>query len=205
MKSADANDVRSHEERLESGIRELQDKLIKRGELFLSAAGVKHMYYAGLTADDREEIESQVMTDFEEAYSAESRKEWRPDVKRLVGTVLDPDSGEQARACDAPCCWQENVHDDTYVETDRNMTFMDNMMADIRDTPHKLPPVTIFPRPLKETKPGVNALTDDELIIMSYSVPGFVLRDRSWGKHAVYEFAPKYYLTLYIRSPHRGC
>lgn len=198
LKSAVDNDVSSREERLESGIQELQDKLIKRGRLFVSAAGVKHMYYAGLTADDREEIESQVITDFEEAYAAESRKEWRPDVKRLVGTVLDPDSGEQSRGCDAPCCWQDNVHDDTYVETNRNVAFMENMMADIRDTPHKLPPITIFPRPLKETKPGVNALTDDELIIMSYSVPGFVLRDRSWGKHVVYEFAPNLYLTFYI-------
>ncbi|POS80957.1 hypothetical protein DHEL01_v200630 [Diaporthe helianthi] len=180
LKSAGDAAVGSREDALESGLQELRARLIERGRLFVSTAGVKHMHYAGVTVDKREEVESQVIIDFEEAYSSESRKQWRPEIGRLVGTVLDPEPSEPSRGCDGPCCWQENVHDDSYVEVKRNLDFMNNMMAEIRETPHRLPSVTIFPRPLKETESEVNALTDDELIIMSRSVPGFVLRDRSW-------------------------
>lgn len=190
---------------VETGIQELRDRLIKRGKLFVSVAGVKHMYYTGLTVDTREDIESQVIIDFEEAYSGESRKGWRPDIRRLIGTVLDPDSSEPGRGCDAPCCWQENVHDDSYVETERNLAFMKNMMPETSHTPYRLPSVTIFPRPLKETTSGVNALTDDELIIMSHSVPGFVLRDRSWGKNTIYQPVPRHYSTFDIHLRDHGC
>lgn len=183
---------------VETSIQELRDRFIKRGKLFVSVAGVKHMYYTGLTWDTREDIESQVIIDFEEAYSAESRKGWRPDIRRLIGTVLDPDSSDPGRGCDAPCCWQENVHDDSYVETERNLAFMKNMMPETSHAPYRLPSVTIFPRPLKEIMSGENALTDDELIIMSHIVPGFILRDRSWGKHTIHQSDSKDYLTFYI-------
>ncbi|KAI6501090.1 hypothetical protein MCOR11_002293 [Pyricularia oryzae] len=43
-----------------------------------------------------------------------------------------------------------------------------------------LPSVAVFPRLLKDITNGSN-LTDDELLIMSYKVPGFVLRDRTWA------------------------
>lgn len=178
--------IDSHQQELESGIQKLKERLIKRGRLFVSVAAVKHMYYQGLTVDTRDEIESQVMIDCEEAYSAENRREWCPSVRRLIGTVLDPEPEETRNGCEAPCCWQDNVHDDSYVETNSNQAFMDNMMDEIRDKPYKLPSVTIFPRSLEDAKTGVNALTDDELIIMSYSVPGFVLRDRSWGKNSIF-------------------
>lgn len=206
LKPSSDSGVDSHEQELEHGTQQLQRRLVKRGRLFVSAAAVKHMYYTGLMVDTRDEIESQVIIDFEEAYSAESRREWRPLVSRLIGTVLDPEPEEAYRSCDAPCCWQENIHDDSYVETNRNLAFMSKMVDEIRDTPYKLPPVTIFPRSLEEAKTGVNALTDDELIIMSYSAPGFVLRDRSWGKNTVYSLSlHRCDSASYVQPQKHGC
>lgn len=170
-----------HEE-VESGIRSLREKLIKRGRMFVDVAAVKHMYYSGLAADTRDEIESQVMVDFEEAFADRSRDHWIPKTRRLVGTNWNSKTDDGDEGCMAECCWEENVHEDAYVETNNTEKFIDSMMAEIRDTPHKLPSTIIFPRSLKDTKTESNALTDDELLIMSYTVFGFVLRDRTWGK-----------------------
>jgi hypothetical protein len=186
----------SREEKLENGIQKLRKRLIARGKLFISAATAKHMYYRGLTVDTRDEIESQVIIDFEEAFSGESRRGWRPEIRRLIGTVLDPEPDGMRRGCDGPCCWQENVHDESYVETEQNLAFMNNMMNEIRDTPYKMPSVMVFPRSLEEASTGVNALTDDELIIMSYSAPGYILRDRSWGKYSILQQKPRIHLSF---------
>jgi hypothetical protein len=164
------------------GMQALRQRLIDRGRTFLDVAAMKQMYYSGLAVDTRDEIESQVMVDFEEALAPEYRKNWIPRIVRLVGTNWNPKTDEADEGCTAECCWDENVHEDAYVETNNTEEFIDNMMAEIKDTPHKLPSAIIFPRKLEETKTEPNALTDDELMIMSYSVFGFVLRDRTWGK-----------------------
>lgn len=172
------------EQEVEKGVKVLRQKLIDRGKVFLEVAAVKQMYYSGLAVDTRDEIESQVMVDFEEALGHETRKKWIPNIRRLVGNDWNSktDSDEADEGCTAECCWQENVHDDAYVETNKTEKLIDDMMSEIEDTQHKLPSAIIYPRTLEQTKTGPNALTDDELMIMSYSVFGFVLRDRNWGK-----------------------
>lgn len=169
-------------EDIENGVQLLRQKLIDRGRAFLDVAAMKQMYYSGLAVDTRDEIESQVMVDFEEALSHESRRHWAPMITRLVGTDWASKTDEADEGCTAECCWQENVHDDAYVETNNTERFINDMMTEIKDSPQKLPSAIIFPRSLEETKTGTNALTDDELMIMSYTVFGFVLRDRTWGK-----------------------
>ncbi|KAL1857624.1 hypothetical protein Daus18300_010264 [Diaporthe australafricana] len=143
---------------------------------------MKQMYYSGLAVDTRDEIESQVIVDFEEALSNETRRSWIPNIKRLMGMDWNSKTDEDDEDCTAECCWQENVHEDAYVDVNKTEKFIDDIMAGIKDTPQKLPSVTIFPRSLEETKTEVNALMDDELMIMSYSVFGFALRDRTWAK-----------------------
>lgn len=167
------------EQELREGMQVLRQRLIDRGRVFLDVAGVKQMYYSGLAVDTRDEIESQVMVDFEEALAHD--EDWIPKITRLVGTDWNSKTDEADESCTAQCCWQENVHEDSYVETNNTERFIDDMMADIKDTPHRLPSAIIFPRTLEETRTDSNALTDDELMIMSNSVFGFVLRDRTWG------------------------
>lgn len=175
-----SNSVR--EEEVENGVQVLRQKLINRGRVFLEVAAMKQMYYSGLAIDTRDEIESQVMVDFEEALAHESRKSWIPKITRLVGTDWKPKTDNADEGCTAECCWEESVHDDAYVETRNTEKFIDDMMAEIKDISHKLPSAIVYPRTLEETKTEANALTEDELMIMSYSVFGFVLRDRTWGK-----------------------
>lgn len=167
-------------------VADLRQELIERGKLFVEVTGVKHMYYSGLTVDTRDEIESQVMIDFEEAFAVERNKGWRPGVTSLLGGTAIGQDGEVFRdfkGCEADCCWQEAVHhDSTYVEDKRQQDFIDSMMAEMEDNPRKLPSAAIFPRTLEDIKTEATPLTTDELLIMSNRVFGFVLRDRTWGR-----------------------
>ena len=174
------------DELISSKVAELRQSLIKRGKLFVEVTAVKHMYYSGFTVDTRDEIESQVMIDFEEAFAVERNKGWRPQIIRLLGTTIasdDETSSRELKGCEADCCWQEAVHDDSvYVEDKRQRDFINSVMAEIEDHPLKLPSAAVFPRSLEDIKTEATPLTDDELLIMSYRVFGFVLRDRTWGK-----------------------
>ena len=167
---------------IENGVADLRAKLVSRGKLFVEVAPVKHMYYAGLTVDTRDEVESQVMIDFEEAFMVDKNRDWRPDITRFVGATPLADTTDNGEGCKADCCRDENVHDDLYVDNKRHQDFINGMMADIEDDPRKLPSASIFPRTLEDLKTEGNSLKDDELLIMSSSVFGFVLRDRTWGE-----------------------
>lgn len=164
------------------GVETLQHRLAERGRRFVKVAAVKQMYYSGLAVNTRDEIESQVMIDFEAALSDETRKHWSPKIGRLVGTDWNPDKDETNKGCIAECCRGENIHNDAYVDKDNSQNFLNAIMAKIEHSPHTLPSAVIFPRSLDTTKAQGNEFTDEELMIMSYTVFGFVLRDRSWGK-----------------------
>lgn len=173
------------EEVVDNRLEVLRQRLIDRGRKFVQVAAVKHMYYSGVTVDTRDEIESQVMVDFEEAFAV--NEDWRPRVTRLVGAIASDRSSVSSREsddeeCNADCCVSENVHDDSYIDEKRHQDFINSVMAEIQDDPHKLPSAAIFPRTLEDIKTKGNELKEDELLIMSCCVFGFVLRDRTWGK-----------------------
>ena len=186
QKSISKKDTPATEELFSSELTRLKSRLVTRGKMFVDVAGVKHMYYAGLTVDTRDEVESQVVIDFGEAFTnapERKRKDWVPEIKVLGGMddQREREAAEQG-ACVADCCRHENVHDDSFVDVSRHKRFRDDFMAEIEDNPHKLPSVTIFPRSLEDTKTDVNALREEELLIMSHCVFGYILRDRTWGE-----------------------
>lgn len=178
-----STDQTFREDDIQKGVDSLRQKFVERGRLFVKVAAVKQMYYSGLAVNTRDEIESQVMVDFEAALSDDARKHWIPKIRRLVGTDWDSAKEKEGKACTAECCRGENVHDDSWVEKRNSQNFISSMMAKIEDTPHKLPSTIIFPRSLDDTKTEGNEFSEDELMLMSYSVFGFVLRDRTWGKN----------------------
>jgi len=153
----------------------LQQKLIERGKLFLEMAAIKHMHYAGLTLETRDEVDSQVVVDFEEAFT--KHRGWKPRVDQTISMRKE----YHTETCREECCRNDYIHDDSYVEKNRNEELKDSLFPPAW-TLSKMPSVAIFPRPLKESQMEENKISDSELLIMSYRVFGFLLRSRRWGE-----------------------
>ncbi|KAI1153836.1 P-loop containing nucleoside triphosphate hydrolase protein [Nemania diffusa] len=175
----------------EDGFRE---KLINKGNMFFRVASVRHMHYTNLTLETRDEIDSQVVIDFEEAINRYSH--WKPS----IASVLDESPEDTLNSYDIPkdsalwdfkkaralmrknclqeCCGSEARNNDEYVEDRRKEDYILSQMN--REAPTRLS-VTIVPHEFRDIL-GNNPLTDDEYLIMSYRVFGFVLRSRRLHK-----------------------
>jgi hypothetical protein len=154
---------------------------------FLEVASVKHMYYAGPTLEVRDEVESQVVIDFETAFAVEdvAQKLWKPDLETLIGGAMaeeDEESEDEEDVCRAECCREELVHDDSYVDDKQSSEYVDNLLPKAGRLDEQLS-VAVIPRPLEElrSRTGEPLISEDDLLIMSYRVFGFVLRSRKWG------------------------
>ena len=169
----------------------LRQKLIARGTVFLSVVGGKHMYYSGPTLDVREEVESQVMIDFETAFSAEENKDiiQRPELEVLAGR----DWSNANKAGGAPidcntCCAGEAVYNEHHIDGKQSKEYVDGLLP--KQGTQQVPSIAIVPRSLKNLQAigSVNgySVSDDELLIMSYRVFGFVLRSRKWGELSIH-------------------
>lgn len=162
----------------------LRQQLIQRGRKFFQAACMRleNTYYDGPTADG-DEVESQVVVDFETALSSgKNFGEGRaPRLESLLSDTGDGSTsspGNKADKCPAACCHGEYVFDDSFVDKLRRDEYIDSL---IPKTYARLPSVAIYPRALEDTT-GENALADDEFLLMTYRVFAFVLRTRKWGK-----------------------
>ncbi|KAK4169596.1 hypothetical protein QBC43DRAFT_354874 [Cladorrhinum sp. PSN259] len=175
----------------------LRDRLIARGKLFMDMTGFKHMHYNGLTLDTRDEVDSNVVVDFQEAFSYfQSQKraqqeqpgfkmsdvglldKWQPEFKNIVGEDLDTEFDNEM--CTADCCSiiGERYHKDSYGEIKRNRDYVRQLMPEGRGEP----PPSIYVRPLQEIRAQEELLSDDDFLIMSYRVFAFVLRSRKWAQ-----------------------
>ncbi|KAL6691496.1 hypothetical protein J3F84DRAFT_164259 [Trichoderma pleuroticola] len=162
-------------------------KLIRRGAMFLEVAAVKHMYYAGPTLEVRDDVEGQVVIDFETAFSVEdeSQKQWKPILQPLIGnpSVEEDDDATDAR-CRGRCCEGDVVYDDTHIDDQQKTEYLNGLLPKMTAL-NEQPSIALFPRSLKELRAGPKNFpyaSDEELVIMSYRVFGFVLRNRKWAK-----------------------
>ncbi|KAF5000735.1 hypothetical protein FDECE_11147 [Fusarium decemcellulare] len=162
---------------IESKTPSLREKLITRGRMFLDMTSFKHMHYTGPTLDTRDEVDSHVVVDFEEAFSANPKLDWRPEFENLIEAPTEKQTDEES--CTADCCKDEIIHKDAYVDKKRNQEYMALLIPDDRQ---REPSPVIYPRLLQDIKGEENALSDDDLVIMSYRVFGFVLRNRKWAQ-----------------------
>ncbi|KAL6791558.1 hypothetical protein J3E68DRAFT_408466 [Trichoderma sp. SZMC 28012] len=145
--------------------------------MFLDVAKVKHMHYNGYTIDTGDEVDSQVVIDFEEAFSKLDNNCQAPIFKTLIGSSQD-DTGDQ-KTCAEECCREENIHHDHYVDRRRVDEYIAGLIPQDKLTE---PSVSIFPRHIADTKAPEKAIPENDLVIMSYRVFGYVLRSRKWGK-----------------------
>ncbi|KJR86282.1 uncharacterized protein SPSK_02318 [Sporothrix schenckii 1099-18] len=165
-------------------------RLIERGRRCVDAMGIKHMYYAGWTVDRRDEVEGEVMIDTQEALSDFVKPNNVPKFANLLGHRMDVAILDSR--CTANCCWDQEVLDEGIVQRMANDSFFPRAWnGDGKKTynstdaekPTSPIPVTLLPRELAEITADPSLLRDIDLMIMSYSVYGYFLRDRSWGKH----------------------
>lgn len=159
----------------------LREQFIKRGKEFLQAAAIQHLHYAGLALETRDEVDSQVVVDFEETFDASVCEGWKPEIEQLVGTTALIPGFE---TCANDCCTDDFILYDDFVEQERDADFMNTLVPPVW-THSKLPSVAVYPRTLQESRTEENAITEDELLIMSYRVFGFILRSRKWGEYSV--------------------
>ncbi|TGO15699.1 hypothetical protein BTUL_0037g00510 [Botrytis tulipae] len=156
-----------------------REGLVARGQLFLETAVMKHMHCSGLTLDTRDEVDSQVMIDFEEALL--QHEYWTPFIENLADSSPESETKEEEEddgRCYLACCENEECHDDSYAERNRKGEFIESQHSAVSRGHSSL---TIVPRSLQEVQ-GSNLPSQDELLIMSYRVFGFILRSRKWAK-----------------------
>ncbi|KAI1172279.1 hypothetical protein F4777DRAFT_582133 [Nemania sp. FL0916] len=195
---------------------DLEKALIKRGSTFIEACDVQRRgvpwHYSGITLETREEVDSQVVIDFEEAFAAENIRrdrdrysadrpmKWRPDIaiierpenpnalkkeRRPFANMGDSDSEApfgQKNKCIPECCSTENVHDDTYVERNRNDNFINSQFLKHGTSNEALPSLLIASRSLEEVMEDKNSITENERLVINYRVFGFIMRSRKWAK-----------------------
>lgn len=132
----------------------LRQQLIKRGKKFFQAACMRleNTYYDGPTADG-DEVESQVVVDFETALSSgKNCGEGRaPKLESLPSDTDDSSTsspGKKAEMCSAACCFGDYVFDDSFLDKLRRDEYVDSLLP---KTYARLPSVAIYPRALEDT------------------------------------------------------
>lgn len=214
---------------------DLVQTLIARGSTFIETCDTQNrgvpMHYSGFTLDTQEEVDSQVVIDFEEAFAANDgggakanakSVSWTPEKliieafagylqeegrltsvllkwKPVIGNINpgdedeDSDTGSDSdseaprpqraqKKCIPECCSNETVHDDTYVEQNRSSEFIQSQFLQHGPSSERVPSLAIAPRSLKEGTEDDACITDDEKMIVSYRVFGFIMRSRKWGE-----------------------
>lgn len=165
----------------------LRDKLMNRGRMFLSVAMIKHMHYNGPTLDTGEDVDGQVVIDFEEACTNLNVKVVLEETLIMQPPWKSTEPSKEDR-CQASCCSGESldIHHDSYSETKRNESYLASLMP---ETPSQEPSVTIYPKLLDAELSGTTLdVSPEELLIFCDRVYGFVLRSRKWGKSVSIRF-----------------
>jgi hypothetical protein len=187
---------------------DLREKLVERGKLFIKVARMKHMHYCGSSLETHEELDSQVVIDFEEALSRHPK--WKPIIQSVTdksrkkasttrendGSSSDSSSesftdelaperryyrpkGKSPKAIRCvPQCCTREVVHDDDYVDDRRRD--EYIASQMNDATSKIPSVAAVPRNLNDISRD-DGLSDSEYIIMSFRVFGFVLRNRRWG------------------------
>ncbi|KAK8063522.1 hypothetical protein PG996_008174 [Apiospora saccharicola] len=168
----------------------LRERLVARGVKFFQSTEISHLHYQGPTLDNRDEIDSQVVVDFEEAYSVLQKgaagkasvdqgneRLIQPTIHNLVGY-----SFTQARViptCDHECCEHQDVYDDAEIDK----TLSEDYIATF--APHSTSAMwslLLHPRLRTEAQSEENPIMEWEYLIMTRRVWAYIMRSRKWSE-----------------------
>jgi hypothetical protein len=156
-----------------------RQELIERGKRFIKMSSTKHVYYAGPTFD-REMVDGQVVIDDYQIFQVDKSR--RPPV---LGSWLNvtkmPSPDRESTACYQVCCQRDTVWSEQDIDTRREIDFIEPILPTSRE---QRPSVAIAERPVAEVRKAIepSSFTDEEYLIMSNRVYGFVLRTRRWAE-----------------------
>lgn len=164
----------------------VRDRLVARGKSYLNVAtaAFKQMHYSGLTVE-KDDVDSPVVVDFNEAFT----KEAMPTAQRSILTnllvmgqesVLGPKSTGLVCLCEF--CKPDRVFDEDFAENKRTQEYLAGLMPG--DSVEE-PPLAICPRNPHSLENSAAAVSDSDLLIMDFKVPGFILRSRKWGRSKI--------------------
>jgi hypothetical protein len=167
----------------------LVQKLTERGKTFCAVASTKHMHYTGLALETRDDIDSQVVVDFEEAIDRHPR--WRPGIASILEDgeddlpylvddntrkLLAETRKSVSKGCISACCFDEVTMHEEFIDDQEQEDYIESQHN--AASPRKLP-ITLLPFNFRDVV-GSDTLSDDEYLIMSDRVFGFVLQSRKW-------------------------
>ncbi|KAL8376084.1 hypothetical protein RB595_007278 [Gaeumannomyces hyphopodioides] len=159
-----------------------REALIARGRQFVDVIRIRPRHYNGPTIDTGEEVDSQVIIDFEQADAEDSgrRASNLPPIESMFGE--DVNVRRKVFQCTYECCSGDFVYDDSRIDGMRNEAYV----ASCIPAPEGPEPtgkgfsLGIYPRALRHIDPS--KISDEDLVIMSARVYGFILRSRKWAK-----------------------
>ncbi|KAI0470354.1 hypothetical protein F4859DRAFT_486495 [Xylaria cf. heliscus] len=164
---------------------EILQSLIDRGKAFFDMTEMKHMHFSG-TTNFGEEIDCPVMIDFERAftspeaqgrwYDGQRHQGWKPELLSLVEWTPPQAEGVESY-CKSECCRGHEVIFDRHLDRDNSAAYLDSLT---RRTKSKMHSLAIHPRSRQEANAEENRIKDDEFLIMSAWVHGFVFQIRNF-------------------------
>ncbi|MCJ1472578.1 hypothetical protein MMC13_001227 [Lambiella insularis] len=149
-------------------------KLIERGKRFVKLSKVAHQQYKGLTIDNGDEIDSQVIIDFALGL-LQNRDLWnitfglRKPIEADTRETKEESAWADIRyprkdSCSTPgCCDNDYIH----VDDEMDLGHVRDMISEQENILNR------FSNP--------DVLTDEDYMLFPIRVIGFVLRDRTWA------------------------
>lgn len=156
----------------------LRDELVEKGKKFIQMNLTRHVYFAGPTFD-REIVDGQVILDNYQVYHLDKLKQ-APALDRWVN-ISEPPPSYPSGACKFICCHSEPTLDEQDIDKRLENSFLETLLPPER---HQGPSVAAMERPIADLLKSSDTmgLTDDEYLIMSNRVYGFILQTRKWAE-----------------------
>lgn len=164
----------------ESRVQAIRNRFIERGRTYVdvTANAFKHMHYSGLTLDG-DEVDSHVVVDFNEAFLSSVVRRSKLENLITLGQSLGTATIDQKSLCKADCCKNEAVCEEEFAELKRSR---EDFAGLIPEDTRREPSLAIYPRESRPLRSAIGTIPDSDLVIMSYTAPGFILRNRKWGE-----------------------
>jgi hypothetical protein len=157
---------------------------ITRGGTFVRMSSSQNMLYAGRTLYHEDEVESQVVVDVNGAFSHDIS--WKPHFSKVSETVKDdPRHGFLRSDCHEGCCRDylidrtDWVLDDDAVDNIRYYNYKDDILRNVAERPTS---VAFMTRHLVDIYTAEGKFDEEDYLIMSYRVFGYVFFTRKWDK-----------------------